>query len=107
MVNLAGVHGANEDSGVTHGAALVAFAEAVIGTNLEALTRAREALADAIGPDGLVSAAITAAAFSLVDRAANGIGIFVEPMVLEPSTDFREQFGINDFPSAVNTLARG
>lgn len=91
---------------MAHGAALVAFAEAVIGPDIDALARARKTLAEAIGADGLVSAAITAAAFSLVDRAANGIGIFVEPMVLDPSTDFREQFGINDFPSAVNTLAR-
>lgn len=56
-----------------------------------------------MGADAVVSVAITAAAFSLVDRAANGIGIYVEPMIMEPSEDFREQFGINQFPSAVNT----
>jgi len=59
-----------------------------------------------MGPVALVSAATTAAAFSLVDRAANGIGIDVEPMVLEPSADFREQFGLNNFPSAANTLVK-
>ena len=58
-----------------------------------------------MGENGLVSAAITASVFSLVDRAANGIGIFVEPMVLEPSQDFRQQLGINDFPSAANSLS--
>jgi hypothetical protein len=57
-----------------------------------------------MGKDAVVSAAITAAAFSLVDRAANGIGINVEPMILEPSEDFREEFGINQFPSAANSL---
>ena len=57
-----------------------------------------------MGADAVVSAAITAAIFSLVDRAANAVGIYVEPMILEPSEDFREQFGINQFPSAVNTL---
>ncbi len=57
-----------------------------------------------MGADAVVSAATTAAVFSLLDRAANGIGIDVEPMVLETSEDFREQFGINRFPSAANTL---
>ena len=52
----------------------------------------------------LTAAAITASVFSLVDRAANGIGIFVEPMVLKSSADFREEFGLNRFPCAANTL---
>jgi len=68
------------------------------------LNSVRQALRAAMGPDAVVSASIIAGVFSLVDRAANGIGIFVEPMVLEPSVDFREQFGINQFPSAANTL---
>lgn len=57
-----------------------------------------------MGPAAVVSAATTAAVFSMVDRAANGIGIFVEPMIMEPSADFREEFGLNRFPSAANTL---
>ena len=57
-----------------------------------------------MGADAVVSAATTAAVFSMVDRAANAIGISVEPMILEPSEDFREEFGINRFPSAANTL---
>lgn len=46
----------------------------------------------------------TAAGFSLVDRAANGVGIWIEPMVLKPSEDFRAELGLNDFPSARNTF---
>ena len=57
-----------------------------------------------MGKDALVSASTTAAVFSLVDRAANGIGIKLEPVILKPSEDFREEFGINQFPSAANTL---
>lgn len=71
---------------------------------MEVLYSAREALLGCMGPQALVSAATTAAAFSLVDRAANGIGIFVEPMIMGPSEDFREEFGINQFPSATNSL---
>ncbi len=58
-----------------------------------------------MGPAAVVASAIIAADFSMVDRAANAIGIDVEPMVLKPSEDFRARFGINAFPSAANTLA--
>ena len=71
---------------------------------MSALNVARQALEECMGKDAVVSAAITAAAFSLVDRAANGIGINVEPIILELSEDFREEFGINQFPSAANSL---
>ena len=93
------------DSGVAHGAELLRFAAAVLGDNVSELDRARHALADATDADTAVSASIIAAGFSLVDRAANGIGINVEPMVLKPSEDFRAELGINNFPSAANTFA--
>lgn len=76
----------------------------MIGNDVAALDRARAELAGAMSPAAVVSAAIIAGDFSLVDRAANGIGINVEPMVMQPSEDFRAQFGINDFPSAANSL---
>lgn len=95
-----------KDSGIEHAAELLAFADALLGSDIKALNKARQSLLERMGESALVSAATTAAMFSLVDRAANGVGIFVEPMVLEPSTDFREAFGLNDFPSAANTLQR-
>jgi hypothetical protein len=75
-----------------------------VGSDVAALNTARNMLAERIGEDAVVAAAITASVFSLVDRAANGIGIFVEPMVLKSSADFREEFGLNRFPCAANTL---
>lgn len=93
-------------TGVPHGAELVAFASTVLGNDAAELDRAREALNSAAGAEAVTAAALTAAMFSMVDRAANGIGIWVEPMVLEPSAGFREALGINRFPSAANTLAR-
>lgn len=95
---------ANVNSGIDSGAALFEFSSAILGTDVNRLNAARQALADALGGAGVVSAALIAGDFSLVDRAANAIGISVEPMVLEPSEDFRATFGINDFPSAANTL---
>lgn len=78
----------------------------MLETDPDELKRAREALAAALGPAAVTAAALTAGGFSLVDRAANGVGIWVEPMVVEPSAGFREAMGINTFPSARNTLAR-
>ena len=57
-----------------------------------------------MGPAAVVAASIIAADFSLVYRAENAIGISVDAMVLQPSVDFREELGINRFPSVDNTL---
>lgn len=92
------------DSGIEHGRELFAFADAVIGSDPLALDHARAALANAMGPAAVVAASLIAGDFSLVDRAANGIGISAEPMVMAPSEDFRAIYGINSFPSAANSL---
>lgn len=102
---MGGVFDIGVDSGIEHGRELAIFAGAVLASDLAALDGSRQRLAECMGPDAVVSASIIAGDFSLLDRAANGIGISVEPMVLKPSEDFREQYGINQYPSAVNTLA--
>ncbi len=89
-----------------HGRELVTFARSVLSPDLVQLATARRRLLDCMGPDAVVSASIIAAGFSLVDRAANAIGISVDQMVLTPSEEFRERLGINRFPSAANTLGR-
>ena len=80
------------------------FAAAVVGDDVEELNAARASLRQTLGDDAVVSASIIAATFSMLDRAANAIGIFVDPMIVKPSEDFRETFGINQYPSAANTL---
>ena len=80
------------------------FAKSVLSTDLDRLVVARSRLFDCLGPTAVVSASLIAADFSMVDRVANVIGISVEPMVMGPSEDFREHLGINEFPSAANTL---
>ncbi|MEM7468337.1 MAG: alkylhydroperoxidase-related (seleno)protein, partial [Pseudomonadota bacterium] len=89
-----------------NGKLLVNFASAVLGSDGAALDDARGKLIESLGNPGLVAASLVAADFSMVDRAANGIGIFVEPMVFAPSEDFRNQLGINQFLSAKNSLSR-
>lgn len=92
--------------GVDHGEELIEFARAVLGNRREALDVARSGLKASMGAAAVTAAALTAGGFSLVDRAANGIGIWIEPMVLKPSAEFRQLMGLNDFPSARNTLQR-
>lgn len=103
-MDLAGVFDINADTGAPHGRELIAFSNALIGNDVEALNTRRNELNAAMNRESVIAASITAGVFSMVDRAANAIGINVEEMVLKPSTDFREQFGINKFPSAANTL---
>ena len=80
------------------------FAAAVVGDDVNELNAARDLVEQTLGSDALVSASIIAGTFSMLDRAANAIGIFVDPMIVKPSESFRETLGINRYPSAANTL---
>ncbi len=91
------------DTGVPGGQMLLAFSDAVIGTDLTALGKARSALAEELGP-AAVSAAAVAANFTKNDRIANGLGIPVDAAVMDGHKDLREQLRLNDFRSAVNTF---
>ena len=90
------------DSGVPAGDLLLAFAEAIIGTDVA--DAARAALADALSPAAVVGASAVAGNFSKNDRVANGIGIPIDDMVFKGTEDLREQLGLNDYKSAVNTF---
>ena len=92
------------ESGVPAGDVLLAYADAIIGPDVDALNTARDALAAALGPAAVSGAAAIAANFSKNDRIANGLGIPVDEMVLKATQDLREQLGLNDFGSAINTF---
>ena len=94
----------NVDSGVPDGDVLIAFTNAVAGTDRAVLDDARAALEARMGPNATAEAAIIAANFSMLDRIANAIGIPMEGPFVEGTADFREEVGINDFLSARNTL---
>lgn len=103
-MNLQAVVDPSVESGVEQGAALLAFADAVLGTDSAGLARARDGLRRALGEAALVQCAAIAANFSMNDRAANAIGIVLEPMFVRGSEDFRAPLGIDAYPSARNTL---
>ena len=54
---------------------------------------------EALGPSALVDAAAIVATFNAIDRVADSTGIPIDEARLAPTAEFREQLGINDFPS--------
>ena len=94
---------ARDDSGVPDGRLLISFAEAVLGEDEEALTRARAALHAAIGPAGLVDAAGVVGLFNAIDRVADATGIPLEAEKATASADFRAALGANRFDVTART----
>lgn len=88
------------DSGVAHGEQLSAFAEAAVRGDPAELASARDALRDAAGPAALVDAAGVVANFQRMVRIADGAGISLDTAVGMLSEDFREELGLDQYPSA-------
>ena len=102
--DLNAVTGAVEsNAGVPHGRLLVEFAEAVLGEEEAALTRARAALSEAIGPAGLADAAGVVGLFNAIDRVADATGIPREAERAEVSADLRAALGVDRFDVATRT----
>jgi hypothetical protein len=104
-VNLEALVRPNVDVKVPGGDLLLAFANAVVGSDHGAMNKARAALADGLGPVTVAGAAAVAANFTKNDRIANGLGIPSE--MAELTVDIREQLGLDNYRSAVNTLKTG
>ncbi len=104
-MDLGAVHGGTSDAGVSHGARLLAFTEAVMGDDEAALARERAALRAVLTPECVVDAAAVVAAFNVVDRIADATGIPLDDMLIAASADLREQLGLARFASAANTPA--
>lgn len=92
------------DTGVPGGAELLIFSEALIGADRIALDAARTALENVLGAAAIPAASAVAANFSKNDRIANGLGIPHEPVMVKATKDIREQLGLDNFRSAINTL---
>ncbi len=96
---LGGVIG-DGDGGIPQGGLLIAFAEAVVGTDDGRLHEARAALLDALGPAALVDAAGVVATFNAIDRVADATGTPIEDERIEATAEVRAALGIDRFPSA-------
>jgi hypothetical protein len=95
------------DGGVAHGALLVAFTDAAMGEDEDALRREREALRAVLPDAAFVDTCATIGAFNVVDRIADATGIPLDDAMLRMSEAVREELGLARFASAANTSAGG
>jgi len=91
------------DGGVTHGARLLAFTDAILRGDEAARTRERAALRAVLSAECFVEIAGLIAAFNVVDRVADATGIPLDTMMLTMSGDVRRQLNLARFASAANT----
>ena len=102
--NLRGLVEPGVEIGVDGGSALVNFADAILGNDIDKLNQARAAVTEQLSPAAVAGAAIIAGCFSKNDRIANAIGIPCEPMFLRNSEELREALGVNAYRSAAPSL---
>lgn len=91
------------DCGVEHGARLVSFTEAVMGSDDGLLDRERKALRALLPPESFVDVAATIGAFNVVDRIADATGIPLDDMMKAMSADVRQELNLARFSSSANT----
>jgi len=92
------------DGGISHGALLVRFAEAVIGGSDSELAACRKLVSDTLGPAALVDAAGVCGLFNAIDRVADSTGIPLEDEKAAVTETMRAQLGIDRFAAAKSAL---
>ncbi len=97
--------GTRGDGNIPHGALLVHFAEAVLGSDDERLAAIRSEIRAKMGDAALVDAAAIAATFNAIDRVADATGIPIEDNKAEVTADFRAALGINAFAEKRGEIA--
>jgi hypothetical protein len=97
------VHGPGADTGVRHGAELVAFVDAVMGDDPTERERARGALRAALSPAAFVDACAVVGVFNVVDRIADATGIPLDGGMAALSRDVRRELDLGRFASAANS----
>ena len=97
--------GAGGDGNIPHGALLVSFADAVLGTDNRRLDDVRAAIRSRMGDAALVDAAAIVATFNAIDRVADSTGIPIEDARAASTADIRSSLGINQFAEARGEIA--
>ncbi|NQU69290.1 MAG: hypothetical protein HQ514_02005 [Rhodospirillales bacterium] len=90
---------ADGDGGIPDSALLARFAEAAISDDGGDLSAIRTELVGALGEAALIDASAIVATFNAIDRVADSTGIPIDEIRIAPTSDLREQLGINAFPS--------
>ena len=99
--------GAAPSSDVAHAATLLAFADAVVGTDDAALDRARAAVLRELGPAELVDAAAVASNFERMVRVADATGIPLDPPLAMITEPLRRVLDLDRFGASANTPPPG
>ena len=97
--------GTSGDGNIPHGALLVQFAEAVLGSDDERLRAVQSEIRARMGDAALVDAAAIIATFNAIDRVADSTGIPIEDNKAEVTADFRAALGINAFAEKRGEIA--
>ncbi len=95
------------ESGVAHGEALVAFADAAVAGDDTELASARAELLQKVGPEAFVDAAAVVGNFERMDRIADSTGIPLDVEMDMVTEDIRHDLDLDRFASAANTPAAG
>ena len=102
------VHAVTDDaaaaaSGVRHAETLLAFADAVAGTDDAALDHARAAVVRELGRAELVDAAAVASNFERMVRVADATGTPLDPPIVMLTVSLRADLELDRFGAAANT----
>ncbi len=73
---------------------LLAFADAVLASDDQAVTRARDALYDSMGGRALVDAAATVASYNATVKVADATGIPLDAETAEETAELRADLGL-------------
>ncbi len=89
-IDVEAVRGESVDSGVAHGEVLLAFTDAVMANDADAIATTREKLRAAVGDAGVVDTSAIILTFNVVDRIADSTGIPIDDGFVR---DLRYQVG--------------
>ncbi len=95
------------DTGIEHGDLMIEFAEAVLGSDGDRLSAARQAIHDALGADAVVDSAGVAALFNAIDRIADSTGAPLEADKAAMTEGLRAAIGIDAFAAQKEALDAG
>ncbi len=105
VIDLAAINGTAGDGGIEHGAKLIAFTEAVMGGDEDALYRERAELREVLSDEAFVDTAAVIGSFNVVDRIADSTGIPLDDLMERMTRDLREELDLTRFGSSANTPA--
>jgi hypothetical protein len=85
------------DVGVAAAAELLAFADAAVQRDDEAVLLSRNSIVTVLGESAMLDAAGVIGGFDGITRVADATGIPLEPAKAEQTADFRMTLGIDQF----------